>query len=104
MRSLKIAYAISSRRKLMPIFSAISMNFSLGFLRVITSATRKSACPPSRAGMGRTFIKASMSDINAVSSQKRCQSHVVGKSEPMAPNEPIDLAPSFVKRYFKSSM
>ena len=53
--------------------------------------------------MGRMFMKARMMERKAVIFQKRYQSHTGGKSEPMAPKPPNDLAPSAVKTYFMSS-
>ena len=47
-------------------------------------------------------MKARMMERKAVIFQNNIQSHDGGKSEPMAPKPPSDLAPSEVKTYFRS--
>ena len=66
------------------------------------SAMRNSTCPPSRAGMGRIFMKASIRLRKAVVSQNVSQSYVAGKMLPMVMKLPTLLAPSAVNRYCKS--
>ena len=48
-----------------PTICAYSRNFSLGLRRVIISYRVKSTCPPSNAGMGSRFMKASISESQA---------------------------------------
>ena len=56
-------------------------------------------CPPSRAGIGKKFIKARIMDISAVLDQKPFQSQVAGNMFPIAPNPPSCEAPFLVKIY-----
>jgi hypothetical protein len=56
--------------------------------------------PPSKAGMGRMFMKARMMLRKAVMFQNACQSHVPGNMLPIAPKPPICSAPDFVKSNF----
>ena len=86
----------------MPMVCAYSSTLSLGLRPLITSNKRNTTCPPSRAGMGRMFITANMSESIAVICQNWCQSHTAGNMLPIVPNMPTDLAPSLEKRYLKS--
>ena len=45
-------------------------------------------------GMGRKFMKASISEMKAVSCQKAAQFHAAGKRLPMVPNDPTLFMPS----------
>ena len=74
-----------------------SMNLSLGFLPETISYIRNITCPPSKAGIGNTFIKAKIIEISAVDSQKPFQSHFAGKILPIVPKPPSCDAPFFVK-------
>src|SRR5688572_92718 len=90
-QSFPLAYNISNNSKTMPATCAYSMNFSLGFLPLTISYKVNMTCPPSNAGIGRRFIKASMMDKNAVIFQNASQLHSVGKTEPMALKPPTPL-------------
>jgi hypothetical protein len=56
------------------------MNLSLGFRPLIISYSVNNACPPSRAGIGNTFINARRILKIAVNDQKLSQSHSEGKT------------------------
>ena len=79
-----------------------SMNLSLGLRPVIISKRRNIKWPPSKAGMGRMFMNASMMERKAVILQKSYQFHSEGKRLPMVTKPPSDVAPSWVKTYLKS--
>ena len=100
--SLRLATIISRNKTPMPMYSAQIIKFSLGLRRVIISYSKNSTCPPSRAGMGKMFMKARMMLRKAVMSQNMCQSHTGGNMLPMAPKPPSDLAPSVENRYLRS--
>ena len=93
---------MSPNISVMPTTWARSMNFSLGGRRRMISAMRNNTWPPSKAGIGRMFMKASIRLRKAVVSQKVSQSHVAGKMLPMVMKLPTLLAPSAVKTYCKS--
>ena len=85
----------------MPAIWARSKNLSDGLRPVIISTSRNSTCPPSRAGMGRMFMKANTSESHAVRSQKVFQFHWASKMPPMVPNPPICWIPDLVNRNFR---
>src|SRR3982751_3645320 len=74
------AYAINANNNIIPTICAYSINLSLGFLPVTISTNVNNACPPSSAGIGNTFIKASRMLNIAVNVQKLCQSHTGGNT------------------------
>ena len=98
--SLPLANSSNAKRNAIPAICAYSRNFSLGCRRVIISTSRNSTCPPSSAGMGSMFIKARITERNAVIDQNCSQFHDSGKMLPMAPNPPRFFAPSRVNTYF----
>ena len=75
-----IAYAIRLNNNTIPTICEYSMNLSLGFRPLIISYSVNNACPPSRAGIGNTFINASRILKIAVNDQKLSQSHSEGKT------------------------
>jgi len=74
------AYAIRLNNSTIPTICAYSMNLSLGLRPLIISTSVNNACPPSRAGIGNTFINASRMLKIAVNDQKLSQSHSLGKT------------------------
>ncbi len=56
----------------------------------MTSNSKNSTWPPSRAGIGRIFIIARIIERNAVRFQNACQSHTPGKILPIVINPPRD--------------
>src|SRR5574344_351280 len=88
MMSLPLAKISKANTRINPTVSAISMNLSLGFLRVMISYRRNNMNPPSRAGMGSMFMMAKAMERKAVSDQKLAQSNLSGKILPIEMNPP----------------
>ena len=61
-------------------------------------------CPPSKAGIGKKFINASIIESNAVVSQKACQFQYEGNNFPIVPKPPNCDTPSLVKMYLNCPM
>ena len=87
-----------------PAIWAYSMNLSLGLRPVIISYNVNSTCPPSRAGIGKMFMKASTMLKRAVIPQKRSQSQEAENMFPMLrklPRESLALTSLDVKSSLK---
>ena len=80
--------AINNRN---PVIWAYSKNLSLGFLPVTISYNKNITWPPSKAGMGKMFIKAKIMESRAVVLQKAAQFQVSGNKPPIAANPPTPL-------------
>ena len=80
-----IAYAIRPNNNTIPTICEYSTNLSLGLRPLIISISVNKAWPPSRAGIGSTFIKASRILKIAVKDQKLSQSHSEGNTLAMVP-------------------
>ncbi len=87
-------------RSTMPAVVVHSITFCEAGFPVIISQRRKSTWPPSRAGMGRIFMKARATARKAAMFQNAIQSHESGKMLPMVPKPPTLFAPSLVKTSF----
>ena len=79
--------SISPIRMTKPMICPVSKAFSLGFRPEIISYNRNITWPPSSAGMGNTFKKASHTENMAIKLQKKVQSQVSGmiSTIPMGP-------------------
>ena len=64
------------------------MNLSFGLDPVTTSYIKNITCPPSKAGIGKAFIKARIIERSAVVSQKFFQFHSAGNKFPIAAKPP----------------
>ena len=80
-----------------PTTCALVKNWSLGGLPEIISYIKNITWPPSKAGIGRMFIKAKIIDSRAVIDQNFIQFHSVSNNFPIDANPPICLAPSLLK-------
>src|SRR5690554_6229432 len=84
LKALKISFPLAKSSKAIrmknPTIWALSINFSLGFFRVIISYNKNITCPPSRAGIGSRFIIPSIIERNAVTFQKYSQDQTSGKT------------------------
>lgn len=85
------ARIIRANNRSIPTVWAYSRNLSLGFLPVMISYNVNSKCPPSKAGIGRIFSTANITDKKAVRFQKICQFHELGNMEPIVIKLPTDL-------------
>ena len=82
----------------MPIIWARSRNCSEAGRPAIISYSVNITCPPSNAGMGSRFMKAKISEKNAVLRQKIYQSHPASKMLPKVTRLPICDAPLLVNK------
>src|SRR5688500_9590382 len=89
-KSSPSAYAITPSNSTIPTIWAYSINLSPGLRPVIISYKVNNTCPPSKAGIGNIFIKASTILNSAVIDQKRSQSQQAPNMAPILKNQPSD--------------